>query len=88
MNNTVIIKIESGVVADIYATGPVEAIIVDYDMIEGGETFEDRMRKSVLSMSPDHSLKPDTVDAAVKSLVLECSRPADRKTASPVNDDE
>jgi len=88
MNNTVIIKIESGVVADIYSTGPVEAIIVDYDMIEGGESLEDRMRKSVLSISPDHSLKPDKIDVAVKSLVLECSRPADQKTAPPVSKDE
>ncbi len=87
MNNTVIIKIESGIVADIYSTGPVQAIIVDYDMIEGGETFEDRVKKSVLSMTPDHRVKPDNVDAAVKSLVLECTRPADRKTASPINDD-
>jgi len=86
MTNTVIIKIESGVVADIYSTSSVQAIIVDYDTIEGGETFEDRMKKSVLSMTPDHHVKPENVDAAVKSLVLECSRPADRRTPSPIDD--
>ncbi len=85
MTNTVIIKIESGVVADIYSTSSVQAIIVDYDTIEGGETFEDRMKKSVFSMTPDHRVKPENVDTAVKSLVLECIRPADRKTTSPVD---
>ena len=87
MTDTVIIKIESGVVADIYSTGPVQAIIVDYDMIEGGETFENRMKKSVLSMTPDHRVKLDEIEAAVKSLVLECSRPADHGAAVPINED-
>jgi hypothetical protein len=78
MNNTIVIKIESGVVADIYSTGPVQAIIVDYDMIEGGETFDRRMKKAVLSMTPEHYIKPENIDAVIKTLVLECSRPADR----------
>lgn len=86
MNNTVIIKIESGVVADIYSTGPVQAIIVDYDMIEGGETFEGRMKKAVLPMIAEQCVKPENVDALVKTLVLECSRPADRRTPSPISD--
>jgi hypothetical protein len=40
--NTIILKIESGVVADIYVTEPVQVIIVDHDVIEGGETFGKR----------------------------------------------
>jgi hypothetical protein len=86
MNNTVIIKIESGVVADIYSTHPVQAIIVDYDMIEGGETFEDRMKKAVLPMTAEHRVKVENVGDVVKSLVLECSRPLDRRTPSPISD--
>jgi hypothetical protein len=56
----------------------VQAIIVDYDMIEGGETFEHRMKKAVLSMTPEQYSKPENINAIVKTLVLECSRPADR----------
>ena len=78
MNNTIIIKIESGVVADIYSTDPVQAIIVDYDTIEGGETLEHRMKKAVLPMTAEQCLMPENVDNVVKTLVLECSRPADR----------
>jgi hypothetical protein len=86
MTNTVIIKIESGIVADIYSTGPVEAIIVDHDLIEGGETFEARMKKAVLPMISEHRVKPENVDDMVKTLVLECLRPADRKTPAPTSD--
>ena len=78
MDNTIIIKIESGVVADIYSIGPLQAIIVDYDMIEGGETFEHRMKKAVLAMTAEQCVTPMNVDDVVKTLVLECSRPADR----------
>jgi hypothetical protein len=78
MNNTIIIKVESGVVAEIYSIGPIQAIIVDYDMIEGGETFERRMKKSVLTMSAEQCITPENVDDVVKTLVLECCRPADR----------
>jgi len=86
MNNTIIIKIESGVVAEIYSIGPVQAIIVDYDMIEGGETFEHRMKKSVLAMTAEQRLTPENVDDVVKTLVLECSRPADRLLPVQVRD--
>jgi hypothetical protein len=86
MNDTIIIKIESGVVADIYSTGPMRAIIVDYDMIEGGETFDLRMKKAVLSMTPEQYVKPEDIDAVVKSLVLECLRPADRRLPAQVSE--
>ncbi len=35
--NHIIIKIESGVVADVYFIEPVTVTIVDHDDIEGGE---------------------------------------------------
>ena len=41
----IIIKIESGVVADVYATEHVNVTVVDHDVIEGGETFETRMKR-------------------------------------------
>jgi hypothetical protein len=77
-DNAIIIKIESGVVADIYSTGPLRAIIVDYDMIEGGETFERRMKKAVINQEPAHRVMREHMDALVKTLVLQCQRPADR----------
>ena len=76
--NHIIIKIESGVVADIYFTEPVNVTIVDHDMIEGGETFEGRMKKAVLAMTPDKRVRPEEVEQVIKRLVLECRRPADR----------
>lgn len=80
--NTIILKIESGIVSDIYASAPVEVIIVDHDVIEGGESFEQRMHKSVSTMLPDNVVAPEGVNALVASLVLECKRPADRKSLS------
>ena len=77
--NQIIIKIESGVVADIYFTEPVNVTIVDHDVIEGGETFEGRMKKAVLSMTTDQRIRPEEIEQVVKRLVLECRRPADRR---------
>jgi len=76
--NHIIIKIESGVVADVYFTEPVNVTIVDHDTIEGGETFEARMKKAVLTMMPEQRIRHDDIERTVKSLVLECRRPADR----------
>ena len=76
--NHIIIKIESGVVAEIYFTKPLCVTIVDHDVIEGGESFEGRMKKAVLSMTPDQRVRPEDVAQMVKSLVLDCERPADR----------
>ncbi len=76
--NHIIIKIESGVVADIYFTEPVSVTVVDHDVIEGGETIEDRMKKAVLSMTPDQHIRPEEIEQLVKTLVLECLRPKDR----------
>ncbi len=77
MDNTIIIKIESGAVAEIYASEPAQVIVVDHDLIEGGETFEERMQKSVMPMFPEYGLKSEDVDEFVKTLVLECRRPKD-----------
>jgi len=77
--NHIIIKIESGVVADVYSTEPINITIVDHDVIEGGETFEDRMKKAVLSMTPEQRIRPDDIEQLVETLVLECIRPADRR---------
>jgi hypothetical protein len=77
--NHIIIKIESGVVVDVYSTEPVDVTIVDHDVIEGGETFEVRMNKAVLSMTSCQGVMPADIDEVVKHLVLECSRPIDRQ---------
>ncbi len=80
--NHIIIKIESGVVADVYFTEPVSVTIVDHDVIEGGETFEDRMKKAVLFTTPDQRVRPEEIEETVRSLVLECQRPKDRYSIS------
>jgi len=76
--NHIIIKIESGVVADVYYTDPVNVTIVDHDVIEGGETYEARMKKAVLSMTPEQRIRHEDIDQVVETLVRECIRPADR----------
>ena len=77
--NHIIIKIESGVVAEVYFTEPVKMTIVDHDVIEGGEPFEGRMKKAVLSMTLEQRIRPEDVEQVVKALVLECQRPANRR---------
>ena len=84
--NHIIIKIDSGVVADVYFTEPVSVTIVDHDVIEGGETFECRMKKAVLSMTPDQRVRPEEIEQVVKMLVLECLRPKDRHPIAALGD--
>ncbi len=84
--NHVIIKIESGVVVDVYFTEPVSVTVVDHDVIEGGETFECRMKKAVLFMSPEQRIRPEEIEETVRSLVLECKRPKDRHFATAFGD--
>lgn len=83
MSNTIIVKIESGIVSEVYASAPIEVIVVDHDVIEGAETLEQRVRKSVSTMYPDGNIKPEDIQALVTSLVLQCIRPADRKLSVP-----
>jgi len=77
--NHLIIKIESGVVAAVYSTASVNVTVVDHDVIEGGETYEARMKKAVLSMIPEPRVSPEDMEQLVETLVLECQRPADRR---------
>lgn len=77
--NHLIIKIESGVVAEVYSTEPVNVTVVDHDVIEGGETFESRMKKAVLSLVPEERIRPEDIEQMVETLVLACRRPADRR---------
>ena len=83
--NHIIIKIESGVVAEVYFTEPVKMTIVNHDVIEGGESFEDRMKKAVLSMTLEQRIRPEDVERVIKALVLECQRPADRHALAVID---
>lgn len=80
--NTLIVKIESGVIAEVYSTVQAKIIVVDYDLIEGDETFDSRVRKAVLSMHPDEYIKPHDIDSMVETLVVQCSRPDRRPSAA------
>lgn len=82
--NHIIIKIESGVVADVYFTEPVNVTIVDHDVIEGGETFETRMKKAVLSLTPEQRVRHEDLEQVVEMLVLECKRPGDRRALAGI----
>ena len=84
MINTIVIKIESGIVSEVYASAPIQVIVVDHDVIEGGETFEQRVHKSVSTMEPDKGVRPEDIEALVAGLILECVRPGgDRKLMAP-----
>ncbi|OGW34781.1 MAG: hypothetical protein A2010_01205 [Nitrospirae bacterium GWD2_57_9] len=83
MINTIVIKIESGIVSEVYASAPIQVIVVDHDVIEGGETFEQRVHKSVSTMEPDKGVRPEDIEALVAGLILECVRPGDRKLMVP-----
>jgi hypothetical protein len=80
-----IITVESGVVTDILPTGPVEAVIVDLDMLENDDTFEQRMRKSVLPLIPEDRITSHDVSKLVTTIVQEYRRPA-RKRPVPSPD--
>ena len=87
MNDSIVIKIESGVVAEIFSTSPVQVTIVDYDMIEGGETYERRKKKAVISMASEQLIDQEHIPELVKSLLLECRRPADLVPLSLVKEE-
>jgi hypothetical protein len=75
-----IITVESGVVADILPTEPIKAVIVDLDMIENDDTFEQRLRKAILPMVPDGHIGTSDIPVQIESLVREYRRPERRKT--------
>jgi hypothetical protein len=74
MDTTLIIKIESGVVADVYSTDPAKIIVVDYDLIDGDESCEGRRNKAVLSMTPDNYFKSEDADEMVSTLLKRSRR--------------
>ena len=81
--NHIIIKIKSGVVAEVYCAEPVNVIVVDRDVIKGGETFEELMVKAV-TMTLERRIRPEEVGRTVQSLVLEIRGPADQRLPAQV----
>ncbi len=72
--------VESGVVTSILPTGPMEAVVVDLDMLENEDSFEQRMRKSVLPMLPEGRITADDMPSLITTIVREYRRP-DRRRA-------
>ena len=75
--NHIIIKIESGIVSEVHSSEPLKITVVDHDVIEGGETFDCRMKKAVMSMTSEPGVRPEDIERAVKKIVLDCVRPKD-----------
>jgi hypothetical protein len=73
--NHVIIKIESGVVSDVYFTEPVKVTFVNHDVIEGRNPYDTRMKSAVISMTVRQHISPEDIELVVKKLVLECEQP-------------
>ncbi len=82
---TLVIMVESGVVTNILPTGPLEAVVVDLDMLENEDTFEQRMRKSVLPLLPEGRITLEEMPSFITSIVREYRRPGRRRrtTAKP-----
>ena len=78
---SLIITVEGGVVTAILPTGPVNAVIVDLDMLENDDTFEQRIRKSVLPITPDSTISSDDISPLILTIVQEYRRPARRRPA-------
>jgi hypothetical protein len=76
---TMIITVESGVVTAILPTGPVEAVVVDLDMIENEDPFENRVRKAVLQLDPDDRIRRDDLNSLIAAMVREYRRPERRQ---------
>jgi hypothetical protein len=70
MNDKIILKVKSGAVIDVYATGPVQMTVVDLDMMEPGDTQEKRMKKTVFHMPLDGIIAPEEVDRFIKDMAL------------------
>jgi hypothetical protein len=73
--DTMIIVVENGVVADILPVGPVEAVIVDLDLIENEDSLEQRVRKAVLPIVSESTITSTDVTRIVIDLVREYRRP-------------
>ncbi len=79
--NHVIIKIESGIVADVYFPEPINVTIVDHDATECGDAHDTRLKKAALSMTPDQQIRHEDINQVVEALVLECRRPGEQHAA-------
>ncbi|OGW48484.1 MAG: hypothetical protein A2078_15705 [Nitrospirae bacterium GWC2_57_9] len=71
MSDQIILKLQSGAVTDVYATGHVQMTVVDMDMIEPGDTEEGRMKKMVFDVPLDGVIGPDDVDQCIRDMALQ-----------------
>lgn len=74
--NAMIIIVESGIVRDILPTGPVEAVVIDLDMIEDGDSVEERLLKAVAPIDAAAALRHNDLTRFAACLVKEYRRPA------------
>jgi hypothetical protein len=68
MIDQIVLKVKSGAVIDAYATGPVHMTVVDVDMVEPGDSEEERMKKSVFNMPLDGIIGREEVDQFIKDI--------------------
>ncbi len=70
MSNQIVLKVKSGAIIDAYATGPVQMTVVDVDMVEPGDTEEERVKKTVFDLPLDGIIDSGEVDQLVKEMAL------------------
>jgi hypothetical protein len=70
MSDQIILKVKSGAVIDAYATGPVQMTVVDVDMVEPGDSEEDRIKKTVFDVPLDGIIAREEVDQIIKDIAL------------------
>ncbi len=70
MSNQIILKVKSGAVIDAYATRPVQMTVVDVDMVEPGDTEEERMKKTVFDLPLDGIIDAEEVERFIKNMAL------------------
>ncbi len=70
MSNQIVLKVKSGAIIDAYATGPVQMTVVDVDMVEPGDTEEERVKKTVFDLPLDGLIDSEEVDQLVKEMAL------------------
>jgi hypothetical protein len=83
--NAMIIIVESGVVRDILPTGPVEAVVIDLDMIENTDPVEQRLLKAVMPLDAEAALRHGDLMRLAACLVREYRRPG--RTEPPTTPD-
>ncbi len=70
MSDQIILKVKSGAVIDAYATKPVQMTVVDVDMIEPGDTEDNRMKKTVFTVPLDGIIARDEVNQLIKDIAM------------------